>query len=111
MLTDGPCLSRQIRPPIYSMKQSRLRRKRVIRYSLLYFLLLAVMVGLIVGPIVAGPMLPKDIGNTVNGFGFALFQPNKQDNDDTLGTKQTGTGMPGYSGAGLTMTTATATSR
>jgi len=90
------------------MKQSKLRRKRVIRYSLLYFVMLIIMVALIVGPTVAGPMIPSSIGNSVDNFGFALYQPNNQDHDDTRGTKQTGTGAPGYSGALLTMTTATA---
>lgn len=86
------------------MKQSKLRRKRVIRYAILYFTLLIIFVGLIVGPIVAGPMLPDNIASNVNGFGFALYQPNNQNYNDTQGSKQTGTGMPGYSGAGLTMT-------
>jgi 1,3-beta-glucan synthase len=106
--------SRQIRPPIYSMKQSKLRRKRVIRYSILYFALLIIFIGLIVGPIVAGPLLPANLGDQVNGFGFALYQPNNQNQNDTQGTKQTGTGSPNYTGAGLTMTqsgaAATATS-
>jgi len=90
------------------MKQSKLRRKRVIRYSILYFVLLILMVGLIVGPIVAGDKVPASVSQSVNNLGFRLYQPNHQNFDDTQGTKQTGTGMPGYSGAGLTMTTSTA---
>lgn len=45
--------SRQIRPPIYSAKQSKLRRKRVIRFSVLYFFLFVVFLGLVIAPIVA----------------------------------------------------------
>jgi 1,3-beta-glucan synthase len=50
------------------MKQTKLRKRRVIRYAILYFVLLVVFLALIVGPIVAGtkfkfdlPALPMDI--------------------------------------------------
>ena len=43
--------SRQIRPPIYTAKQTKLRRRRVIRFSVLYFALMVVFLALIVGPI------------------------------------------------------------
>lgn len=46
--------SRQIRPPIYSLKQSKLRKRRVIRYSIMYFAMFVLFLILIVGPIVAG---------------------------------------------------------
>merc|ERR1711981_265835 len=49
--------SRQIRPPIYSMKQSKLRKRRVWRYAVLYFVMLVVFIVLIVAPIVAGKFL------------------------------------------------------
>jgi len=45
--------SRQIRPPIYSSKQSKLRKKRVIRFTVVYFLMLVVFLALVVGPVVA----------------------------------------------------------
>jgi 1,3-beta-glucan synthase len=45
--------SRQIRPPIYTAKQTKLRRRRVIRFSVVYFLLLVVFLALVVGPTVA----------------------------------------------------------
>lgn len=89
------------------MKQSKLRRKRVIRYAILYFVLLVIFVGLIAGPIAAGPMVPKSLTASLNSKPFYLIQPNGLNNDDTQGTKQTGTGAPDYSGAALTMTTAT----
>ncbi|RPB15253.1 hypothetical protein P167DRAFT_571729 [Morchella conica CCBAS932] len=51
--------SRQIRPPIYSAKQSKLRRKRVIRFSVLYFTMFVVFLALIIGPVVAKSILIK----------------------------------------------------
>src|SRR5271170_8269029 len=50
--------SRQIRPPIFSMKQNRLRKRIVRRYATLYFVIFVIFVALIVGPLVAG-MSPK----------------------------------------------------
>lgn len=74
--------SRQIRPPIYSLKQTKLRKRRVIRYAILYFILLVVFLALIVGPIVAGnkfdfglPTLPMEI-----------LQPTGFNNNDTTNT-------------------------
>lgn len=51
--------SRQIRPPIFSMKQNRLRKRIVRRYATLYFALLILFVALIAGPAVAGNKVPK----------------------------------------------------
>ncbi|PHH85628.1 hypothetical protein CDD83_150 [Cordyceps sp. RAO-2017] len=104
--------SRQIRPPIYSMKQSKLRRRRVVRYAMLYFSLLAVFLGLIVGPIVAGRQIPKKVltglGSAASlGNKFHLMQPNGQNMDNTNGTEETGTGRPGYTGAFTRSTTRT----
>lgn len=86
------------------MKQSKLRRRRVFRYAILYFVMLVVFVGLIVGPIVAGKNIPKlDLLDSTN-----LMQPTGQDKDDTNGRTETGTGRPNYSGALKTSSTATA---
>src|SRR5579859_3086036 len=46
--------SRQIRPPIFSMKQNRLRKRIVRRYATLYFAIFVIFCALIVGPLVAG---------------------------------------------------------
>ena len=102
--------SRQIRPPIYSMKQSKLRRRRVFRYAVLYFVMLVVFVGLVVGPTVAGGKIPPNSlqGIKSNGLIGDLFQPVNQNNDNTRDRTETGTGRAGYSGALLTMTTRTA---
>ncbi|KAI9749619.1 MAG: 1-phosphatidylinositol-3-phosphate 5-kinase [Chaenotheca gracillima] len=88
--------SRQIRPPIYSLKQSKLRKRRVIRFAILYFIMLIVFVCLVAGPIVASrfvsnlPSIPEN-----------LLQPVGQNNNDTT-TKETGTGAAGGAGASST---------
>ncbi|KAI9797952.1 MAG: 1,3-beta-D-glucan synthase [Piccolia ochrophora] len=81
--------SRQIRPPIYSLKQSKLRKRRVIRFAILYFIMLIAFVCLLAGPIVAGKFIPENpIGNPMD-----LVQPNNQNNTDTEGRKHTGTAL------------------
>ncbi|KAI0205997.1 1,3-beta-glucan synthase component FKS1 [Astrocystis sublimbata] len=94
--------SRQIRPPIYSMKQSKLRRRRVIRYAALYFSLFILFVALIVGPAVGGKELIKqDTVDKVNkllpeSLG-PLVQPNNWDlRNNTRNRTETGTKSPGY---------------
>jgi len=89
--------SRQIRPPIYSLKQTKLRKRRVIRYAILYFFLLVVFLLLLVGPVIVGgklhfklPALPLEI-----------LQPTGYNNNDTS-AKVTGSCIqghcPGYQG-------------
>ncbi|KAI1760916.1 glycosyltransferase family 48 protein [Hypoxylon sp. FL1150] len=103
--------SRQIRPPIYSMKQSKLRRRRVIRYAVMYFVMLVVFVALIVGPVVAGKQIPASLSKEISSkLPFPLAQPAGQDIDDTKNHTQTGTGRVGYSGPGLASMTTTAAS-
>ncbi|KAI6082790.1 glycosyltransferase family 48 protein [Hypoxylon rubiginosum] len=103
--------SRQIRPPIYSMKQSKLRRRRVVRYAILYFVMLVVFLALIVGPAVAGKMIPASLSKDISSkLPFPLAQPAGQDIDDTKNHTQTGTGRVGYSGPGLASMTTTAAS-
>ncbi|BFZ59169.1 1,3-beta-D-glucan synthase [Saitoella coloradoensis] len=46
--------SRQIRPPIFSLKQNKLRRRIVRRYATLYFAILIVFLALIVAPLIEG---------------------------------------------------------
>ncbi|EEU34586.1 uncharacterized protein NECHADRAFT_88969 [Fusarium vanettenii 77-13-4] len=98
--------SQQIREPIYSMKQSKLRRRRVVRFAVVYFTMLLVAVGLILAPMLAGKYIPSSVCDIFTDLaGFHLLQPSGQDRDNTNGTQQTGTGMPGYTGAGLTSST------
>ncbi|KAI1847714.1 hypothetical protein JX265_009143 [Neoarthrinium moseri] len=99
--------SRQIRPPIYSLKQSKLRRRRVIRFAILYFAMVVLFVALIAGPIVAGKNIPKSLTNLVP---MNLLQPTGQDNDNTRNETQTGTGNPSYSGVATTTKAAKASS-
>ncbi|KAF2664339.1 1,3-beta-glucan synthase [Microthyrium microscopicum] len=76
--------SRQIRPPIYSLKQTKLRKRRVIRYSILYFALFVFFLVLIVGPIIAGPKLPTiDLPSGILGD---LIQPHGLNHNDTAST-------------------------
>ena len=70
--------SRQIRPPIYSLKQSKLRKRRVIRFAILYFLMLIIFVALLVGPLVAGKFLHK-----LPKIPLQLLQPTGLNNNDT----------------------------
>ncbi|KXJ90633.1 1,3-beta-glucan synthase component [Microdochium bolleyi] len=93
--------SRQIRPPIYSMKQSKLRRRRVIRFAVLYFVLLVVFLGLLIAPsVLAGTgmlVASKILGNTPNTIlnNYVLLQPVSLTSDDTKSSSQTGTALVG----------------
>ena len=78
------------------MKQNKLRRKRVFRYAVLFFIMLILFVGLIAGPIVGGKKIPASV--TAKLSDYFLVQPTGQNNDDTAGHTQTGTGAPKYSG-------------
>lgn len=72
--------SRQIRPPIYSLKQTKLRKRRVIRYAILYFVLLVVFLVLIVGPIIVGQKFKFDFPMTLP---MEILQPTGYNNNDT----------------------------
>lgn len=87
--------SRQIRPPIYSLKQSKLRKRRVIRFAILYFSLLVLFLVLLVVPLVARKYksalgLSEDPLASVAGGG--LLQPIDKDNNNTI---------KGYTGSNL----------
>jgi 1,3-beta-glucan synthase len=69
----------------------------VIRFAMLYFLMLVVFVALIVGPAVA-----RKFVTVPNGIPMDLLQPTGQNNNDTLGRTQTGTALLG--GAAATAT-------
>ena len=81
--------SRQIRPPIYSLKQTKLRKRRVIRYAILYFSMFVLFLVLIIGPVIA----KKFIGN-ISLDVMELQQPSNWNNNDTSGS-QTGTAVAG----------------
>ncbi len=81
------------------MKQTKLRRRRVVRYAILYFVLLVVILALIVAPAVAGKYIPDSVMNIdMLTNTIKLMQPIDKDNDDTQGHKLTGTGAHPYTG-------------
>ncbi|ODV58132.1 glycosyltransferase family 48 protein [Ascoidea rubescens DSM 1968] len=79
--------SRQIRPPIYSLKQAKLRKRMVRKYSVLYFLVLILFVVAIAAPAVASSALDstyQSITDTLkDGFMDGLLQPRNVSNNDT----------------------------
>jgi 1,3-beta-glucan synthase len=88
--------SRQIRPPIYSLKQSKLRKRRVVRYAILYFLMFALFLILIVGPAIVGRFVGTSITGAIS-LPMNLLQPVNWNHNDTSG-KQTGTATQGGAG-------------
>jgi len=74
--------SRQIRPPIYSLKQSKLRRRRVWRFAVMYFTMFVVFMALLIAPAVGGQKLeldlPKTLGAKKGDLIAMLFQPNNK---------------------------------
>jgi 1,3-beta-glucan synthase len=75
--------SRQIRPPIYSLKQSKLRRRRVWRFAVLYFAMFILFLALLLGPIFAGHLIPTTFKSSLPSMLEPLFQPTNQTNNDT----------------------------
>lgn len=79
--------SRQIRPPIYSLKQSKLRKRRVVRFAILYFSVLILFLVLLIVPLVARKYkealgLSEDPLASVAGGG--LLQPLDTKNNNTI---------------------------
>lgn len=86
--------SRQIRPPIFSMKQNRLRKRIVRRYATLYFAIFVIFCALIVGPLVAGNFflyaahilgnkVPTSLGGSLL-TNWGLIQPNNGNPNQTM---------------------------
>lgn len=84
--------SRQIRPPIYSLKQTKLRKRRVVRYAILYFTMFVIFLVLIVGPVIVGPKIIPSLSKVTVLADQHLIQPNNWNNNDTQGTAITGSG-------------------
>ncbi|KAL2829004.1 1,3-beta-glucan synthase component-domain-containing protein [Aspergillus cavernicola] len=82
--------SRQIRPPIYSLKQSKLRKRRVIRFAILYFTMLVLFLILLVAPLIARNLDGLTLPTT---FTMDLLQPLDSNNNDTI-SSYTGSGVP-----------------
>ncbi|SGZ48571.1 CIC11C00000002814 [Sungouiella intermedia] len=75
--------SRLIRPPIYSLKQAKLRKRMVRKYCTLYFLILVLFVVIIAAPAVAATHIPDDIGTSLSGVFQGVFQPRGTSKNDT----------------------------
>jgi 1,3-beta-glucan synthase len=86
------------------MKQSKLRKRRVWRYAILYFVMLVLFLALLVGPIVAGSKILSP--SLVKNIPLELYQPVGLNNNDTRGRTETGTGA--VSGAATATSTVTA---
>lgn len=83
--------SRQIRPPIYSLKQTKLRKRRVIRFAILYFTMLLLFLILLVVPLVLRDMGMHPLKNVDIPLG--LLQPLDKNNNNTI-TRYTGNNLP-----------------
>ncbi|KAK9471200.1 1,3-beta-glucan synthase component-domain-containing protein [Dipodascopsis tothii] len=75
--------SRQIRPPIFSLKQNKLRKRMVRKYATLYFVLLILFLALIIAPCVAGKYVPDSFTSDLPSTFDGLFQPTGQNHNDT----------------------------
>lgn len=80
------------------MKQSKLRRRRVTRFAILYYVLFVVFIALIVGPAVAGDKINVKSLQDQFGDGLRIVQPNHQNHKNTNSSSLTGTGNPDYTG-------------
>ncbi|EEB06246.2 1,3-beta-glucan synthase subunit Bgs3 [Schizosaccharomyces japonicus yFS275] len=80
---------RQIRAPIYTMKQNRLRRLIFFRYSFVFLLILAFFVAAIIVPFILDNQLSYSFTlDKSKGFG-RLMQPSDQDWSAYIGNKNT----------------------
>lgn len=81
------------------MKQSRLRKRRVIRFATLYFFLLIVFILLFFGPIIVSKFIDL---NSFGSIPLDLLQPTGQNNNDTF-SSVTGSALNGLgNGVGAT---------
>ena len=82
------------------MKQSKLRRRRVIRFAIVYFVLLVVFIALVAGPVYAGKAgLVDSFKSQLSPGGFKLFQDPKVGHNDTSPSPfMTGTHAGGAAG-------------
>lgn len=70
--------SRQIRPPIFSLKQTKLRKRMVRKYATLYFGILVLFVVLLAVPAIVGPMMAdstQTLTESLPSFANGLVQP------------------------------------
>ncbi|CCE65261.1 hypothetical protein TPHA_0K01270 [Tetrapisispora phaffii CBS 4417] len=75
--------SRQIRPPIYSLKQARLRKRMVKKYISLFVAVLVLFLVVIIAPAVASNYVADDVASSLTGAFHNLLQPRNVSNNDT----------------------------
>jgi 1,3-beta-glucan synthase len=73
------------------MKQSKLRKRRVWRYAMMYFLMLIIFIALLVGPIFIGKIKTLNIAKSLPAVA-KYIQPTGLNNNDTTNRNETGTG-------------------
>lgn len=92
------------------MKQSKLRKRRVVRFAILYFSLLILFVVLIVAPVIAKGFLDT---NSLN-LPLNLVQPTGLNNNDTTaattGSFRAGVGFKDSDGSGTAAASSAASS-
>ena len=87
------------------MKQSKLRRRRVIRFAIMYFFMLFLFIILIVGPIIASRFL-----TSLPALPDHLIQPTGLNNNDTTNSA-TGTAEAGAAATAAATSAAAAVRR
>ncbi|KAK9463805.1 1,3-beta-glucan synthase component-domain-containing protein [Lipomyces oligophaga] len=102
--------SRQIRPPIFSLKQTKLRKRMVKKYATLYFAMLILFVALIVAPAVAGKYTPDNLSDKLPESFSGLIQPTGQNHNDTGANAPNWVKSSFYSASSLAHRTSTASS-
>jgi 1,3-beta-glucan synthase len=107
-----PLHSRQIRPPIYSLKQTKLRKRRVVRFAILYFTLFVLFMVLLIAPAVVGNLglLDKTFEGLYGQKFKYLMQPSNWNNNDTTSSK-TGSGLPNQAAQTAAKASASSTRR
>jgi 1,3-beta-glucan synthase len=70
------------------LKQTKLRRRRVIRYAILYFFLLFVFIIVIAGPVIIGGQksIAESITKPLSKLSMPLIQPGGLGHNDTKAT-------------------------
>ena len=93
------------------MKQSKLRKRRVWRYAVLYFTMFIVFLALILGPIFTKTQILNGTSSIITDGSktYWLMQPINQNNNNTRNRTETGTGL--VSGAATTSAASTGAAR
>lgn len=87
------------------MKQSKLRKRRVWRFAVLYFVMLVVFLALLVGPIIAGGQINTATSSLSKSIPMHLLQPiwTNNTNNNTGPSYVNGSGSSTASAAATTV--------